>query len=90
MARHESKHYEGAMRSSQESHKRSHKHDDMGDSSAPWGHGQHANMPKEVEMSEYPRQRAPRSPMIDDTMRRIDREDDQMDSKRSRYISDQH
>lgn len=88
--KHSKKSHEGALRASQESHKKSHRHEDMGDSAPPWGHGKFANMPDEVEMDEYPRQRAPRSPMIDDTIRRIDREEDQMDSRRSKYVSNQH
>lgn len=87
---HERKHHAGAMRSSQESHRKSHRYDDMGDDSAPWGHGEHANMPKEVEMEAYPRARQGRDRDIDDTIRRLDGEEDQMDKKRSRYVSDQH
>lgn len=87
---HEQKVHKGAMRASHESHKRSHEHEDMGDDAAPWGHGKFANMPDSVEMYPYPKQKMGRSRGIDDTMRRIDGEDDQMEGKRSKYVSDQH
>jgi len=54
-----------------------------------WGKGEFANMPKEVKMDLYPKSRLD-ADYEDDTINRIDRENDQMQGKRRKYVSGQH
>lgn len=55
-----------------------------------WGHGQHANMPKEVKMDMYPKGHAEGPTSEDDTMTRIDGENKKAEMKSRRYMSNQH
>lgn len=54
------------------------------------GLGEHSNMPKEVMMKDYPKVRLASDPGLDDTIDRLDDENDQGQGKRRRYISNQH
>jgi hypothetical protein len=53
------------------------------------GKGEFANMPKEVKMEMYPKSRLGSDDVPDD-IKRIDRENEQMQSKRPKYRSNQH
>jgi hypothetical protein len=53
------------------------------------GQGEFANMPQSVTMETYPKSRLENGNLPDD-IKRIDRENDQMQSKRPRFRSNQH
>lgn len=53
------------------------------------GKGEFANMPQDVTMELYPKSRLA-SDNIPDDIKRVDRENDQMEGKRSKYVSNQH
>lgn len=55
-----------------------------------WGHGQHANMPQEVKMQSYAKNKMLKEPMENDTMTRIDMEISRSDGKARSHSSDQH
>ena len=55
-----------------------------------WGHGEHANMPKEVKMDMYPKAHEFGPGMEDDTMTRIDGENKRAHSKARSHLSNQH
>lgn len=90
--KHAKKVHRGALKSSHESHKRSHgvERGMSEDEGAPWGHGQFANMPKDVEVESYPHVHEGREKSLDDTIRGIDDWSRQMYGKKSKYSSDQH
>ena len=85
-----------AMHHSHESHKRSHGsdmavgHGVSEREGAPMGHGEFANMPQGVHMSQYPKAPAQRSHVLDDTMSEIDRCNHHAERQESRFISHQH
>lgn len=54
------------------------------------GKGDHAGMPKEVYMGDYPKQRLPMNEGLDDTMSEIDDVDSRAEGKRRSYRSNQH
>lgn len=54
-----------------------------------WGRGQHANMPKETVMKDYPKT-SMRSDSLDDTMTGIDRSVSSSVSKSKSHVSNQH
>lgn len=54
-----------------------------------WGKGEFANMPKDVKMDMYPKSKLD-DDYEDDTINRIDGENNQMQGKRKRYVSNQH
>ena len=55
-----------------------------------WGHGEFANMPKEVKMKEYPKAKMLKEPLENDTMTRIDMEISRSDSRARSHSSNQH
>jgi hypothetical protein len=55
-----------------------------------WGHGEHANMPKEVKMSMYPKAHEAGPMVEDDTMGRVDKENSRAHAKTRSYLSNQH
>lgn len=55
-----------------------------------WGHGQHANMPKEVKMDTYPKANEFGPGNLDDTMTEIDRVNMKSSSKTRSNLSNQH
>ena len=55
-----------------------------------WGHGQHANMPKDVKMNSYPKAQEMGPGMEDDTMVRIDAENKRAHNKAHKNLSNQH
>lgn len=55
-----------------------------------WGHGEFANMPKEVKMDRYPKAHEEGPTVEDDTMTRIDRENRQAHMQSRRHMSNQH
>lgn len=55
-----------------------------------WGHGEHANMPKEVKMDKYPKSHEFGPGMEDDTMTRVDAENSRAQKKSHRFLSNQH
>lgn len=54
------------------------------------GRKDHAGMPKDVYMGEYPKQRLPMNEGIDDAMTEIDDVDGRAEGKRMKYRSNQH
>lgn len=55
------------------------------------GRGDHAGMPKDVYMAEYPKStRLTRDERLDDSMSEIDNVDGRAQGKRSKFISSQH
>lgn len=54
-----------------------------------WGRGEHANMPKEVQMKDYPKNRG-RSDSLDDTMKEIDRTISSSVATAQKRVSNQH
>lgn len=54
-----------------------------------WGRGKFANMPTDVTMQEYPKGYKAKSGVLDDTIRDLDRIEDQGASKASKYLSNQ-
>lgn len=75
-------------------HKKSHKYaTGMGVSEKEkpaMGHGEFANMPKEVHMEEYPKAAKYRGGVLDDTITGIDRTNHMAESKAQRFLSNQH
>lgn len=57
---------------------------------APWGHGEYANMPKDVVEEIYPRNRAYRGNDLDDTITGIDHTITRSESTTRKHISNQH
>ena len=55
-----------------------------------WGHGQHANMPKEVKMDMYPKAKEYGGDQENDTMTRIDGENERAHTKAHSHKSNQH
>lgn len=55
-----------------------------------WGHGEHANMPKQMKMDTYPKGHAEGPSVEDDTMTRIDAENSRAESKSRKFMSNQH
>lgn len=55
-----------------------------------WGRGEHANMPKEVKMSMYPRSNEAGPMEENDTMTRVDAENKRARMKTRSHLSDQH
>lgn len=55
-----------------------------------WGHGEFANMPKEVKMDSYPKNKMLKEPLENDTMTRIDAEISRSDSRARSHSSNQH
>jgi hypothetical protein len=55
-----------------------------------WGRGEHANMPKETKMKDYPKANQMGPTVEDDTMGRIDKENSQAKRQSHRYTSNQH
>lgn len=55
-----------------------------------WGHGSFANMPQEVSMKPYAKNKTLKEPMENDTMTRIDDEIGRSDSKARSHYSNQH
>ncbi len=53
------------------------------------GKGEFANMPQDVTMETYPKSKLGMDNIPDD-IKRIDGENDQMQGKRSKYVSRQH
>jgi len=99
------KHHEHAMHESHESHKRAHKgmhhskkmhHSDPivgGESESEgrvWGAGEHANMPKEIRMKDYPKAHEFGSDVLDDTMGHVDKTQGQAHMQSRRHLSNQH
>lgn len=54
------------------------------------GKSDHAGMPKEVYVGEYPKTRLPMNEGLDDTMSEIDGVSTHSEGKRSKYRSNQH
>ena len=54
------------------------------------GAGEHANMPKEVMMKNYPKANEFGPTVLDDTQGNIDKENRRSDEKARRYMSYQH
>ncbi len=54
------------------------------------GRKDHAGLPKDVYMGEYPKVRLPMNENIDDSMSEIDGSNSRSESKRVRYRSNQH
>lgn len=55
-----------------------------------WGHGQHANMPKEVKMNSYPKAHEFGPGVLDDTMSEVDQVQKQAHGKARSHLSNQH
>lgn len=55
-----------------------------------WGHGEFANMPKEVKMDKYPKAHEAGAMVEDDTMGRVDKENMQAHKQTRKYMSNQH
>ena len=55
-----------------------------------WGHGEHANMPKEVKMQAYPKAYEYGPGDLDDTMTEIDRVNGVAHKKSRSNMSNQH
>lgn len=55
-----------------------------------WGHGKFANMPGEVKMDMYPKGHEYGPSNENDTMTRIDAENQRSNTKAHRYMSNQH
>lgn len=91
MEKHHKKANKGAMEASHRSAKAAHAVG-LGASEsehAPWGQGEMANMPQGVVMESYPKVRFA-SDNLDDTIKNIDHEVDHAESRRSKYVSNQH
>lgn len=55
-----------------------------------WGHGEHANMPKEVRLDTYPKAHEFGPGDLDDTMTEIDRVNGKAHTKARSHLSNQH
>lgn len=55
-----------------------------------WGKGEHANMPKEVKMQDYPGSHEFGPGDLDDTMMTVDKANMQAHGKSHKYLSNQH
>ena len=55
-----------------------------------WGHGEHANMPKEVRLDTYPKAHEFGPGDLDDTMTEIDRVNGMAHKKARSHLSNQH
>lgn len=55
-----------------------------------WGHGKFANMPTDVKMQSYAKNKTLKEPMENDTMTRIDAEISRSDSRARSHSSNQH
>lgn len=55
-----------------------------------WGKGEHANMPKDVKMKDYPKANEYGASIEDDTMGRVDSENMRAHSKSRSHVSNQH
>lgn len=56
----------------------------------PWGHGEHANMPKDIKMDMYPKAHEFGPGDLDDTMTEIDRVNGSAHQRAHRHVSNQH
>lgn len=85
-------HHKGAMHASHASHKKAHDAEGLGVSereAAPWGHGEFANMPSNVTMEMYHKNKG-QTGVLDDTITGIDRTIDKSEGTSRRYLSGQH
>ena len=101
MAKHKAEHHSGhmkphhkaAMERSHSSHARSHFATGLGVSEAEHaaiGHGEFANMPKEVHMEMYPKSKNYRGGVLNDTITGIDQVSGISEGKASKFMSHQH
>lgn len=55
-----------------------------------WGHGEHANMPKDVRMQSYPESHEYGPEVLDDTMGHVDTVNARSHKKARSHVSNQH
>lgn len=71
-------------------HKKMNMHGNSEHEGKAWGHGEHANMPKDIKMDSYPKSHEYGAGDLDDTMTHVDAVNSRAHTKSRSHVSNQH